>query len=74
MIILMSLTILFTVLVVYIIGIITYKIIKSRTLPNNNYTPFDYITAQTTVEFHEEKEEKEEESKQGDDKEKNNKK
>jgi len=74
MIILMSLTILFTVLVVCIIGIIAYKIIKNRTLPDNNYTPFDYITAQTTVEFHEEKDEKEEESKQGDDKEKNNKK
>ncbi|WHY78630.1 DUF3951 domain-containing protein [Neobacillus sp. WH10] len=64
MIMLMSLTLLFSVLVVCIIGIIAYKIIKNRTLPDNNYTPFDYITAQT-VEFHEEKEE---EIKQGDDK------
>lgn len=40
--------------------------IKNKTLPDNNYTPFDYITAQSPVELHEEKEFREEEDKQGD--------
>ncbi|WP_442603822.1 DUF3951 domain-containing protein [Paenibacillus sp. KN14-4R] len=48
--------------------IISVKIIKGKKLPDSNYTPFDYITGQTTVEFHEEKEAKEENDDQGDDK------
>lgn len=64
MIILMLLIMLFTILLVSLIGIVSYKIINNKTLPDNNYTPFDYITVQATVEFHEEKEEKEEEDKQ----------
>jgi len=39
-----------------------------RKFPNNYYTPFDYISAQTTEEFHEEKEEIAEENKDGDSK------
>ncbi|MGG3522541.1 DUF3951 domain-containing protein [Bacillus pseudomycoides] len=53
MVILMLLIMLFTILLVGLIGIVSYKIIKNKTLPDNNYTPFDYITAQATVEFHE---------------------
>jgi hypothetical protein len=37
-------------------------------LPSNNYTPFDYITAHSQVEFHNEKQEKEDNDDQGDDK------
>ncbi|WP_397428361.1 DUF3951 domain-containing protein [Priestia flexa] len=37
-----------------------------RKFPNNCYTPFDYISAHTTEEFHEEKEEIAEENKDGD--------
>ncbi|MCM3236183.1 DUF3951 domain-containing protein [Heyndrickxia oleronia] len=66
MIFLTSLSILFTVMIVFLIGFIIFKIIKNRMLPNNSYTPFDYITAQSTVEFHEEKEETIEEVKSGD--------
>nr|WP_276203442.1 hypothetical protein [Paenibacillus wynnii] len=28
------------------------KILLTRKLPSNNYTPFDYITAHSLVEFH----------------------
>ncbi|AJS58809.1 DUF3951 domain-containing protein [Paenibacillus sp. IHBB 10380] len=48
------------------------KIITKKELPSSNYTPFDYITSQTNIEFHEEKEETEEENDKGDDKDKNN--
>ncbi|MCR8641876.1 DUF3951 domain-containing protein [Paenibacillus sp. N1-5-1-14] len=48
--------------------IISIKIVKGKKLPESNYTPFDYITGQTTVEFHEQKEAKEENDDQGDDK------
>lgn len=54
-----------------LLGIISFKIIAGKGLPYNNYTPFDYITGQSSVEFHEEKQEKEEDDDQGDDKEKN---
>ncbi|MEC1375808.1 DUF3951 domain-containing protein [Heyndrickxia oleronia] len=66
MIFLTSLSILFTVMIVFLIGFIIFKIVKNRMLPNHSYTPFDYITAQSTVEFHEEKEETIEEVKSGD--------
>ncbi|MBU5210867.1 DUF3951 domain-containing protein [Heyndrickxia oleronia] len=61
-----SLSILFTVMIVFVLGLIIFKIVKNRMLPNNSYTPFDYITAQSTVEFHEEKEKTIEEVKSGD--------
>jgi hypothetical protein len=61
---------LFSVLVFVWLGIVTFKILRKRELPIYHYTPFDYITAHTTVEFHEEKEEHEDEDDQGDDKEK----
>ncbi|MCJ8012423.1 DUF3951 domain-containing protein [Paenibacillus sp. KQZ6P-2] len=64
----------FTVILIALIGIIAFKIVKKKQLPDCYYTPFDYITGQTTVEFHEEKEEEEEENGQGDDKDKNLKK
>ncbi|ETT49307.1 MULTISPECIES: DUF3951 domain-containing protein [Paenibacillus] len=53
------------------LGIIIVKVILTRKLPNNNYTPFDYITAQSPVEFHDEKKEIEENADHGDDKDKN---
>jgi|GEM_PF-1082100 len=52
---------------------IVLKAILKRELPSNNYTPFDYIIAQSPVEFHDEKQEKEEHEEQGDDNEKNKK-
>jgi len=51
---------------------ILVKAFVKRELPSNNYTPFDYITAQSPVEFHDEKLEKEENEEHGDDKNKNN--
>lgn len=53
------------------LGIIFVKVILTRKLPSNNYTPFDYITAQSPVEFHDEKKEIEENADHGDDKDKN---
>jgi hypothetical protein len=50
--------------------IITFKMIAGKKIPNSDYTPFDYITGQTPVEFHEEKKEKEQKDDQGDDKDK----
>ncbi|GIN86230.1 hypothetical protein J6TS2_26160 [Heyndrickxia sporothermodurans] len=66
----LSITMLFSLLLVSLIGIIVFKMIKKKSMPESNYTPFDYITAQTVVEFHEEKDEKEQEDGQGDDKDK----
>ncbi|REK76459.1 DUF3951 domain-containing protein [Paenibacillus paeoniae] len=53
------------------LAIIMIKILLKRGLPSNNYTPFDYITAHSNVEFHDEKQEKEENVDHGDDKNKN---
>lgn len=53
------------------IGFVVIKVIVKRKLPSNNYTPFDYITAQSNVEFHDEKQEQEDNEDQGDDKNKN---
>lgn len=64
-------TLAFAGAVMLLIGIIGFKIVKKKQLPDSYYTPFDYITAQTNVEFHEEKEEREEEDGQGDDENKN---
>lgn len=51
-----------------LLAIIVAKMFKLKALPDSRYTPFDYATGQTNVEFHEEKEEKEDEDEQGDDK------
>lgn len=59
--------------IISLLGIIMVKIFIKKQVPENNYTPFDYIMAQGQMEFHEEKEEREDENKQGDDKEKNKK-
>lgn len=48
-----------------LLGIIVGKMIKGKQLPNSNYTPFDYITGQTSNEFHEQKEDKEEQDDEG---------
>ncbi|WP_337104202.1 DUF3951 domain-containing protein [Paenibacillus sp. YIM B09110] len=53
------------------LGIVIVKMLLKRGLPSNNYTPFDYITAHSLVEFHDEKQEKEEDEDHGDDKNKN---
>ncbi|MFH5779316.1 DUF3951 domain-containing protein [Heyndrickxia oleronia] len=45
MIIITPLSILFTIMIVFVVGLIIFKIVKNRMLPNNSYTPFDYITA-----------------------------
>ncbi|WP_314591352.1 DUF3951 domain-containing protein [Paenibacillus terrigena] len=57
--------------ILVLLGMITVKMIRRKELPSSNYTPFDYITGQSTVEFHIEKEEHEEQDDQGDDKDKN---
>jgi len=54
-----------------LLGIIVSKMVALKELPDSRYTPFDHITGQTSVEFHEEKDEEEEEAGQGDDKNKN---
>lgn len=45
---------------------VIFNILVKKKSIVNYYTPFDHITGQSTVEFHEEKEEKEEQNKQGD--------
>ena len=57
--------------VTILIGIVFVKMMMKKELPSNNYTPFDYIMAQSPVEFHEEKQEKEADDDHGDDKDKN---
>lgn len=54
-----------------LLGFILVKALLTRKLPSNNYTPFDYITAQSPVEIHVEKKEIEENADHGDDKDKN---
>ena len=54
-----------------LIGTVITKMIWKKELPSNNYTPFDYIMAQSPVEFHEQKQEKEVDDDHGDDKDKN---
>lgn len=41
--------------IIVLLLIITLKIIKGKQIPNSDYTPLDYITGQTPIEFHEEK-------------------
>ncbi|QOS99286.1 DUF3951 domain-containing protein [Brevibacterium sp. JNUCC-42] len=54
------------------IGVVMYKRIVKKQNVGTYYTPFDKITGQTNVEFHEEKQEKkEQEDEKGDDKDKN---
>lgn len=64
----------FSGIMILLIAFIAIKVLTNKKLPDNNYTPFDYITAQTNIEFHEEKEEREESSDKGNDKDKNQKK
>jgi len=56
------------VLTVVPIMIVIIKTVLRRKLPSNYYTPFDYISAQTTEEFYEEKEEIKKEDENGDSK------
>lgn len=53
-----------------LIGLVVAKMIAGKALPSSEYTPFDHITGQTSVEFQEQKQEKEEDDEQGDDKDK----
>lgn len=55
--------------IILLVVIIAIKIVRQKQLPNSYYTPFDYITGNSPVEFHEQKIEKEEEP--GDDKDMN---
>ncbi|WP_062049836.1 DUF3951 domain-containing protein [Bacillus sp. JCM 19034] len=55
----------FIIFLLYVISHISYKMIKNKSLPDNNYTPFDYITSQSPVELHEEKEVREEDEEEG---------
>jgi len=57
--------------IILLLGIIISKMIRMKELPDSRYTPFDYITGHSKVEFHEQKEEKEEKDEEGDDKNKN---
>ncbi len=62
-----------TLPIVLLLGIIIVKLIKNKQLPDSRYTPFDFITGQTNVEFHEEKEAVQEEDDQGEGKNPRNK-
>lgn len=57
--------------IIALVVIITIKMVKQKQLPNSYYTPFDYITGHSPVEFQEQKIDKEEDDEQGDDKDKN---
>jgi hypothetical protein len=57
--------------IMVLLGIVTYKIITKKELPDLRYTPFDEIMGQSPVAVHEEKEAKEEQDEHGDDIDKN---
>nr|WP_309484815.1 DUF3951 domain-containing protein [Bacillus aquiflavi] len=59
-------SILFPTIITIFFGMVIFNILVKKKSIVNYYTPFDHITGQSTVEFHEEKEEKEEQNKQGD--------
>lgn len=46
----------FSIFLVMIIGLVGYRRFVKREHVEVHYTPFDYITAQSGVEFHDEKE------------------
>lgn len=48
----------FSAFLILLIGIVTYKRIVNKQDVGTYYTPFDKITSQTNVEFHQEKQEK----------------
>lgn len=48
---------LFTLFLVGIVGIVFYKTFIKKKRVSNYYTPFDYISGQTSSPYHEEKEE-----------------
>ncbi len=39
--------IIYTLFLIIVVGIITYRIIKKKSLPSNKYTPYDDITMGT---------------------------
>ncbi|MFD0710322.1 DUF3951 domain-containing protein [Paenibacillus sp. GCM10027626] len=57
--------------IIILLSIIIAKMIRRQEIPDSRYTPFDYITGHSKVEFHEQKEVKEEKDEEGDDKNKN---
>ena len=58
----------FSLFLMMIVGWVGYKKFVKREHVEVHYTPFDYITAQSSVEFHDEKEDHEEQDGHGDDK------
>lgn len=60
-----------TILILVCLIIISYNRFFQKKTVNNYYTPFDHITGQTEVAFHEEKLDKEISNEEGDDKDKN---
>lgn len=56
----------FSIIILFLIGIVFYKFIIKKENIISYYTPFDNITGQSPSEFHEEKEEREQEDDQGD--------
>ncbi|HLQ73180.1 MAG TPA: DUF3951 domain-containing protein [Bacillota bacterium] len=44
----------FSILIIILICIVVYKVLSGKGVPDNSYTPFDYITGQSDTEFHEE--------------------
>ncbi|SDC40828.1 Protein of unknown function [Terribacillus halophilus] len=64
---LLFITLCFSFGVMLLLGISFYKLIRYKAVPDNSYTPFDYITSASRDEFHEEKQETITEAKQGGD-------
>ncbi|PAF19188.1 hypothetical protein CHH51_03935 [Terribacillus saccharophilus] len=57
----------FSIGVTLLLGISIYKLIRYKAVPDNSYTPLDYITSVSQDKFHEEKRETITEAKQGGD-------
>jgi hypothetical protein len=57
--------VMFTMFLFFIIGLTTYKMCVQKVTPQIYYTPFESITAQSPIEFHEEQEEREESADEG---------
>ncbi|UOQ49830.1 DUF3951 domain-containing protein [Gracilibacillus caseinilyticus] len=49
------------VFVILVVSITIFKMVSGKRLPDNSYTPYDHITGQTDIDFHDEKKDGEEE-------------
>ncbi|MFB9326227.1 DUF3951 domain-containing protein [Paenibacillus aurantiacus] len=57
--------------IMLLLGAVLIQALRNRRWPSNDYTPFDYITAQSKIEFHDVEQDNDDDDDHGDDKNKN---